>query len=299
MEALGGGLDAVETIGDPLGALDRSRGEVALKLGGDLLGPIFRSAKEEDRSRESAHFAAHLFEAELKIGADAAHEEDGEVEVELGLPLDEAVEAVGHFGIDVGVLPLLIDDGAFFAAEIGDVGAGEDFERLGNSVADFHHAGAAAGDKGDRGVFVQKRVLHVGAHFEDALEEGGELLFEIAGDEVGAVDAEGGGVEEGFNIGEWDEHARVLLGLGDVLEDFFCGFVDPENGDRKLGEIEEEGAVFVGEKFAVGERGVLEIDPFKAAEDLIAEEHSLHHGGGEIAGEEDSFAGDELVLDGF
>ena len=62
----------------------------------------------------AADFAADLFEGVFKIGADAAREEDGEVEVEFRLPLDELVEAVGHFGVDVGVLLLLVDDGAFF-----------------------------------------------------------------------------------------------------------------------------------------------------------------------------------------
>ena len=39
------------------------------------------------------------------------------------LPLDEPIESVGHFGIDVGILFLFVDNAFVFGAEVDEVGA--------------------------------------------------------------------------------------------------------------------------------------------------------------------------------
>ena len=114
-----------------------------------------------------------------------------------------------------------------------------------------------------------------------------------------AVDPKGGGFDEGIDEGFGDEHAAVFSGLGGVLEHVAGGGVDPVDGDAELGEVEKGGAVFVGEEVPIGEGGVLEVDPFEAALDKVAEEEAFHERGGEVAAKEDPLGGDEAVFDAF
>ena len=71
---------------------------LTLKAGGDLLLPVVGLAEEKDgRCGSGADFAAYFFEGVFEICADAAREEDGEVEVEFRLPFDEFVECDRSF----------------------------------------------------------------------------------------------------------------------------------------------------------------------------------------------------------
>ena len=160
-EALFGGLDAVEAVADPFGAFDGHGFFIALVARGDFFAPVVGLAEEEDGGGGiRADFAADLFEAVFEVGAVAAGEDDGEVEVEFCLALDEFVEAVGHFGLDVGVLCLFLDIEVGAVAEVDDVGAGEDVDPLCDAVSDFHEAGAAACNEGDRRFGVEEGVVH-------------------------------------------------------------------------------------------------------------------------------------------
>ncbi len=128
---------------------------------GDFLAPVVGLAEEEDGGwGDRADFAAHLFEAVFEVGAVPSGEDDGEVEVEFGLALDEFVEAVGHFRLDVGVLRLFLDVEVAAVAEIDDVGAGEDIDAFGYAVSDFHQAGAAACHEGNGGFCIEEGVVH-------------------------------------------------------------------------------------------------------------------------------------------
>ncbi len=79
-----------------------------------------------------------------------------------------------------------------------------------------------------------------------------------------------------------------LSGLRTYWRIFCDAAVDPIDGDAEFGQIEEHGAIFVGEKVVVGAGGMLEIDPFEASEDLIVEEHPLEKGCGKMAAEQES-----------
>ncbi len=149
-DALAGIADAIKAVADPLGSFDGAGFSVELESGGDFALPILGFSKEENGiGGGRAGFPADFFEGIFKIHSDAAGEKDGEVEIELGLPFDEAIEAVGHFGVDIGVLFLFVDDAFIFGTEIDDIGAGENADGFGDAIADGHGAGSASGEKGE------------------------------------------------------------------------------------------------------------------------------------------------------
>ena len=116
--------------------------------GGDFLTPIVGVAEKEDGSGQDIDPTLRLTSSRQcsKSVPIAAGEDDWEIEVELRLTLDEFIEAVGHFGFDIGILMLFFDVEVCAVAEVDDIGAGEDADAFGDAVAHFHQARAAAGD---------------------------------------------------------------------------------------------------------------------------------------------------------
>ena len=87
------------------------------------------------------------------------------------------------------------------------------------------------------------------------------------------------------NLLEGNEHARVFIWLGNVLENFPAAAIDPIGGNAEFGKIVKKRAVFMRKILAEFERRHLEIDAFETILHLIAKKHSFHERRGEVAGE--------------
>ena len=103
-------------------------------------------------------------------------------------------------------------------------------------------------------------MVHLCAHGDDALEELGELFFKVAFDEVGAVDAEDGGFEEGVDeLSGGTNMPESLSGFRDVLEDFVGWLHRPsKTGMPNLARSRSRERSSWEKKSAVGCGGVFE-----------------------------------------
>eukprot|EP00672_Neobodo_designis_P028284 CAMPEP_0174842020 /NCGR_PEP_ID=MMETSP1114-20130205/9661_1 /TAXON_ID=312471 /ORGANISM="Neobodo designis, Strain CCAP 1951/1" /LENGTH=791 /DNA_ID=CAMNT_0016076217 /DNA_START=90 /DNA_END=2465 /DNA_ORIENTATION=- len=298
LQRLSAALDDVRHVGQPLGALDRAALAVLEEAAADLVHEVLLGAEEDHRvDRHRADLAPHLLQGVLEVGADAAGEEDGEVEPELGLALDELLGAVRHVRLDVRVLLLLVDVRAGLAAEAAEVdehAAREEAELLRDAVADLHRAGAAAGDERERAVRVQQRVLRGLAHLEDPLEKLAQLPFKVALHEVGPVHAEEGRVGELLAAVERDEepgvaaaHEHEQLRRGGAVSELQVVDLDAE-----VGEVDEVRAVLLREEAAVALRHAREDDGLQAPDDLAREHQGLQDRRREVLGQQDAVARD-------
>ena len=148
-------------------SFNRSAFAIDLESRCHFSAPVVNLAKQENGSdRARTCFAAHLFQSIFKIHADPAGNEDRNVEIKFGLSFDEAVEAIGHLGVDVGILTLLIDDRFAFRSKIDDVGARENPEGFGDAVAHLHGARAASGQKSEGNFAIEQGMADLRAHLQ-------------------------------------------------------------------------------------------------------------------------------------
>lgn len=277
-------LDAEKAVGDPLRVFGCASFPIELKARGDFALPILFFAEEEDGIDGCrAGFAAHFFEKKFEVHANAAGEEDRNVEEEFRLSFDESIESVGHFGVEKTVLLLLIDDAFVFGTEVNEVAAGNNAKSFGDAIAHFHGARASAGEEGQRRVFAKKGMADRVAEAKNAREEFFKLGFKGAFEEVGTVDAKDSGFAERFNEGQGHKHAGIFFRAKDVLQDVACDLIDPVGGNGKFGKIDEHGAVFVRKEIAGGAGGMLKVDPLEKSRDLVGEEEPFEKRCGTMA----------------
>src|SRR3989344_598539 len=99
--------------------------------------------------------------------------------MEFCLSLEEPVEAIGHFSIDVRVLLLFVQIDLCTVAKVYDVSAREDPYFFSDAIAYLHHAGATSCHKGERCVGVEEGMGALFAHRIDSLEKHRKFILKV------------------------------------------------------------------------------------------------------------------------